>query len=395
MLKNKNYISMTYRAILPFEDTSCFYFDHERQFKITCDSRETIVKEMPFSPTLRLPIPAIGKRALMAYDSPSHIPFISTRSCFGYSETQIGYMLKEITYKKIISDLERNEDIESVHCGGTFTLIKTSKYLRGYKDKELKYGKVCHEEYSCDTRINKSHIMTDNQQNPLNSEEIVSIDCGYSSTFIKTKDKLFATGFNGHGNLGLNAVKPYIDQLIPVYLERLGLKPDSFETCCGEHHSVIYTAKQIFVCGLNDTNQLGLADNKNRMQFEPVKSLPLAADEMIRNIICNTYHTIVLTTHYIYVCGLGSDGVLKPEKQSLFSSPKCGFRRLPIPIPALDIVNIVITYDDLIILTHDNLYTYRDGRCTEVELPKYRPTPVPKVMYDYQNPAYEGVIFKP
>ncbi|KAL7035310.1 hypothetical protein ACKWTF_008318 [Chironomus riparius] len=62
-------------------------------------------------------------------------------------------------------------------------------------------------------------------------DPVISVSCGYKHTILRTeKNKLFASGLNNYGQLGINKIENEIDEFREINVERIN---DSTILCCG------------------------------------------------------------------------------------------------------------------------------------------------------------------
>lgn len=131
-------------------------------------------------------------------------------------------------------------------------------------------------------------------------------NCG-THIIIRTKlGKLYGSGHNGYGQLGLGCYDHYAEfkQII------LG---DMIKIDCGDSHSVSLSLDdKLFVWGRNLEGQLGLGDNENRnlpTQLQLQFALPVKSK--IRSVCCGGFYTMILLEHnQLYVWGRNTTGEL-------------------------------------------------------------------------------------
>lgn len=198
-----------------------------------------------------------------------------------------------------------DKEVEAVHCGGRFTLVKTSKALFGFG---------CSDSWQLGFMYGSQDL-----PKPLSffrDKEIDEICCGIHHTLIKTSTGLYGFGLNRYGQLGLEHDGSYRN---PTPLKFFQDK-EIDEICCGHNHTLVKTFNDIYVFGRNSHYQLG---NHDANIFHPT-SLRFFQGEDIKEICCGSNHTLVRTSTGLWGFGDNRFGQLG--------------------IPGLGGMNIPITY---------------------------------------------------
>lgn len=130
---------------------------------------------------------------------------------------------------------------------------------------------------------------------------ITSISCGANfSCFISEEKKLYVTGDNSHGAIGIPKSKEYI------------LKPDENlhlshvkKVQCGEFFSLVLNEfGSVFTCGKNDQGQLGVSSNGNSNLYSFKQIENSVSDKNIIDIACGLHHSLLLSQNgTVYTCG--------------------------------------------------------------------------------------------
>ena len=137
-----------------------------------------------------------------------------------------------------------------------------------------------------------------------NTDDIKSVYCGYSCTFILKNDgTLWGCGYNGHGELGLG------DTTSRTTFTEITTNTDDIKSVyCGRYHTIILKNDgTLWGCGKNDYGQLGLGDTTNRYTFTQVTT----NIDNIKSVYCGADHTFILKNDgTLWGCGLNSSGQL-------------------------------------------------------------------------------------
>lgn len=144
-----------------------------------------------------------------------------------------------------------------------------------------------------------------------NPEIILSSGSCSNHAFVVMEKKAFAYGENSHGQLGTGD-KLRLSALLPV-LEQKSFSEwgKILQIYCGFGYTIILTKKKLVVCGSNDSGQLGLGDNLERLTFEPVDCSFLNKDDEIQEICCGKRHTFIVTKKgAVYATGNNTFGQL-------------------------------------------------------------------------------------
>jgi alpha-tubulin suppressor-like RCC1 family protein len=135
----------------------------------------------------------------------------------------------------------------------------------------------------------------------ISSAKVVSIAAGNWHSFAVTSDgKLWATGYNKDGQLGLgNNITQISFQ--PVMINSLALNATIVSVAAGWLHSLVLDSNgKIWATGYNNAGQLGLGNIINQKSFQPVTISNLTSGANIDS----------LAAGYAYSLALDSDGKL-------------------------------------------------------------------------------------
>ncbi|XP_020103915.1 ultraviolet-B receptor UVR8 isoform X5 [Ananas comosus] len=142
----------------------------------------------------------------------------------------------------------------------------------------------------------------------------VSIVCGGAHTlFLTESGRVFATGLNNFGQLGITSSKSHT--LVPV--EIFGLPEKVVEISAGYHHSCAITDNgKLFVWGDNSSGQLGLGRKAGKTVSSPTK-VDCLVDVTVRMAALGAEHSIVVTDEgNVLSWGAGGAGRLGHGHQS-------------------------------------------------------------------------------
>lgn len=190
--------------------------------------------------------------------------------------------------------------------------------------KEIK--NVASGEYLCDIAFAehltpKAMVLNDKKLPPVQA-----IGCGgYHSLVALADGRLYTTGLNNYGQLGINSTENSWELLLVNDLsEHNIIMADG-----GAHHSVVLTSQsKLFAFGRGDSGQLGSVDNPKTGYFSdapvPVTIPDSCIDDSfeITMITCGANHTMVLgDNNNIYSWGYGDMLALGNGKESDESKP--------------------------------------------------------------------------
>jgi alpha-tubulin suppressor-like RCC1 family protein len=203
--------------------------------------------------------------------------------------------------------------ISNVFCGGYHTMVLMNDgtlYATGYNGYgQLGLGLGNNPNKNVLTQVT-SITYTDinglTQVTPITGKTISNISCGETHTMVLMTDgTLYATGFNGYGQLGLGLVDNPNKNVLTQVTSIPGTISNVF---CGLNHTIVLmTDGTLYVTGQNNLGQLGLGNNNNTNIFLPVTSIT----GTISNISCGETHTMVLMTDgTLYATGYNGYGQL-------------------------------------------------------------------------------------
>ena len=139
-------------------------------------------------------------------------------------------------------------------------------------------------------------------------ENVTMVACGSSYTFAVAGGKLYASGNNNYGQLGLG------DNVARANFEVVEGVTNVEMMSAGFFHSVILADGKVYSAGLNDVYQLGFNDKANRNSFDEVRDL---SDKAIASIACGSNFSFAVTDQGVtYATGKNDCGQLGFDDQS-------------------------------------------------------------------------------
>jgi alpha-tubulin suppressor-like RCC1 family protein len=140
----------------------------------------------------------------------------------------------------------------------------------------------------------------------LGDKNITSIATGYDHSFALSNDgKVYAAGYNSFGQLGLgnNVNRNSFTEV--TFLNDKNITA----IAVGYYHSLVLTNDgKVYATGFNDYGQLGLGNNTDSNSFTEVTFL---SDKNITSIAAGEYHSLVLTNDgKVYAVGYNNFGQL-------------------------------------------------------------------------------------
>ena len=183
---------------------------------------------------------------------------------------------------------------------------------------------------------------------PAEQGRIQQVIAGGAHTLVLTQDnRLWVCGLNNNGQLGLGDKEPRATfTAVPWSAERGCIR----QVIVGANHTVVLTqANRLWVCGYNAFGQLGLGDKEPRATFTAV---PWPEDRgRIQQVIADGTHTLVLTqNNRLWVCGANDSGQLGLGDKE----PRATFTAVPWPEDRGRIQQVIAGNNHTVVLTQDN-----------------------------------------
>ena len=178
-----------------------------------------------------------------------------------YGQLGVGTKIVKYNTPQKVQDIPK---IKSVSCGGQHTLIITNDsklWSVGKND----YGQLC---------LNNTINQINFQQTTFSNVEEISAGCSHS--FFQSSLRIYGSGYNSHGQLGLG----HNNTSGPCKI--LYQPPNIVQFCCGFHHTLFLDANgNVYSVGLNTHGRLGLGNEINQNILQKIPNIPL-----IQSITC-------------------------------------------------------------------------------------------------------------
>jgi alpha-tubulin suppressor-like RCC1 family protein len=152
----------------------------------------------------------------------------------------------------------------------------------------------------------------------LNNVVIDSISASEENTFFITNDgKVYGTGFNNKGQLGLGNLTNYNSPQLISDISNLTIGSVS----AGYRHTLFLTDDgKVYSCGLNDDGQLGLG---NDISYNTPQFISDISNLTITAVSASADHSLFLTHDgRVYSCGGNSSGQLGLGNNTNFNTPQ-------------------------------------------------------------------------
>ncbi len=247
----------------------------------------------------------------------------------GTGNNNIIYEFTEI----IISDLNSEEIVTKLSCGNDSTLISTNQNrvfgTGGNWNGELGTG-----------NNNTINLFTHITLPALNNEETISqlLVGPYHSLLLTNQSRVFGSGRNFDGQLGLgdyNSRNIFTSINLPILNQGESISQLS---AGWEFSTFLTTSNRIFSTGTNWDGQLGLGDYNNVNIFTPANIPTLNNNETISQIISGMYYTLFLTSNNrIFGTGSNWDGQLGISQNVLTNNNSNTFTLVPTSSPFLPV----------------------------------------------------------
>ncbi|MDR0664937.1 MAG: hypothetical protein LBF86_05385 [Helicobacteraceae bacterium] len=144
------------------------------------------------------------------------------------------------------------------------------------------------------------------QKPNISDKVITSIAAGDSHTIvIDDQGKMFASGYNERGQLGLNDADNRVSFAAITYLRDANITA----IAAGEQHAIALDSEGgVWVSGHNDYNQLGFEKTEDRRIFTKVKDI---SDKNVTSVAAGAYHSLALDSDgRVWVSGRNNRGQL-------------------------------------------------------------------------------------
>lgn len=171
-------------------------------------------------------------------------------------------------------------------------------------------------EYQEFEKFNYSNVYTINDQMYITTDDGISerlnrpykVFVGQVSTFvIDDTNKLYATGYNSHGQLGVAVNNT--DYKYSLSQISTNVFNDAKQVGAGETHTLLLkTDGSVWATGNNGSGQLGLNDTTQRYIFTQVTA---NINNDVKKVACGFNHSVILKNDgTVWTCGLNTNGQL-------------------------------------------------------------------------------------
>ncbi|KAI3920336.1 hypothetical protein MKX01_000675 [Papaver californicum] len=147
-----------------------------------------------------------------------------------------------------------------------------------------------------------------------NDDSVCSISCGGAHTlFLSETGRVFATGLNDFGQLGISDKKAYTFDPLEVS----SLPDEVIQISAGYYHSAAVTVNgELYMWGKNSNGQLGLGKSANKIVYSPTR-VDCLKGTRIKKIALGSEHSITITDDgAVLSWGAGGAGRLGHGHQS-------------------------------------------------------------------------------
>lgn len=148
-----------------------------------------------------------------------------------------------------------NGNIEEIHCGANFTIVRTTAGFYGFGSNTN--GQLSIEQQGWPPHYHKHPTFL-----PF-FYDAEAICCGADYVIVKKPTGIYGVGFNKYGQLG-TGTKDRIRLPTPIDFFR-DEKID--EIYCGVHHTLVKTSTGVYGFGANAQGQLGIDDSESAMPW--------------------------------------------------------------------------------------------------------------------------------
>ena len=186
----------------------------------------------------------------------------------------------------------------------SFLLDNNKIYVTGSNE----YGQLGLGEYKYNNyeRIDNINCIKHFKKNEFFKDEIIlSISLGHDYVIILTNKGVYSMGSSHEGQLG-TGYSGNMNVYLPEKIKFFNNKEIKNISCGGSHNIIITKNNKIYVFGCNHQGQLGLGDDNNR--YNPVEIF--LSSSIVVSASCGDVHSLILTSDGLYGAGGNSKGQL-------------------------------------------------------------------------------------
>ena len=185
----------------------------------------------------------------------------------------------------------------------------------GFKENYFIYEPtIVHFNKNCKTNNTNKQNINNNEDLEENDDFIIKISSGEAhSIALSNKGNVYSWGFGSNGQLGLGFCEDTFEpglgtqlsrKFTPQYIKNLE-NENIIDINCGKTFSMfISDKKEIFACGVNDLNQLGINDNFQMRKNEIIcydiiwpTSLDYLIDKKVQKLSCGEGHCLAIINY--------------------------------------------------------------------------------------------------
>ncbi|MBT6207257.1 MAG: hypothetical protein HOI53_04465 [Francisellaceae bacterium] len=181
---------------------------------------------------------------------------------------------------------------------------------------------------------------------------------GTCHTVIHSSDRIFTTGNNDFGQLGLNHYDN-VSAFTEIDLSNLNLENSyAFKgVVVGSNCTIIYFNSRAFGCGNNSNKQLGLGHNNNVNTFTEIPLSHLNLNESFISMISTSdSHTVICSNNRVFTCGENTHSQLGLGHNHHIDD----FKEVDLSHLSLEdnkILNVVAAFEYTVIYTKSRIFT--------------------------------------
>ena len=172
--------------------------------------------------------------------------------------------------------------------------------------KDRLYNLMLNGGYEVNSSMNMDRLLEILELSGISANDIKQVACGnYHTLILKYDGSVYSSGNNNSGQLGLGTSSTtYV-----TFNKAKNINNDVKQIACGANHTFILKKDgSVWSCGNNESGQLGLGDNNDKISFTKVTT-NISND--VKQIACGYEHTVILKNDgSVWACGSSTYGQL-------------------------------------------------------------------------------------